>query len=128
MAQPMPAIFFRHGNPMNALAHNAWTDSWNAIGKGLPRPRAVLCVSAHWYLPASLVTASNAPRTIYDFGGFPPTLYEVKYTAPGDPQLAPAVRYADGALVAGGGGDQREDLRRRGREELTVAWNQVYVP
>ena len=57
MAKPMPAIFFGHGNPMNALAHNAWTDGWAAIGKDIPRPRAVLCVSAHWYLPATSVTA-----------------------------------------------------------------------
>jgi hypothetical protein len=67
MAKPMPAIFFGHGNPMNALAHNSCTDGWAAIGKDLPRPRAVLCVSAHWYLPATLVAANRAPRTIHDF-------------------------------------------------------------
>ena len=71
MAKSMPAIFFGHGNPMNALARNAWTDGWAAIGKEIPRPRAVLSISAHWYLPATLVTASPAPRTIHDFGGFP---------------------------------------------------------
>ena len=71
MAKPMPAIFFGHGNPMNALSHNAWTESWATIGKHIQRPRAVLCVSAHWYLPATLVTAMPAPRTIHDFGGFP---------------------------------------------------------
>ena len=58
MTNPMPAIFFGHGNPMNALVHNAWTDGWAAIGKEIPRPTAVLWVSAHWYLPATLVTAS----------------------------------------------------------------------
>ena len=88
MAKPMPAIFFGHGNPMNALACNAWTDSWAAIGKDIRCPRAVLSVSAHWYLPATLVTTMPAPRTIHDFGGFPRRLSEVKYTAPGDPELA----------------------------------------
>ena len=91
MANPMPAIFFGHGNPMNALAHNAWTEGWTTIGKDIPRPRAVLCVSAHWYLPATMVTAMNVPRTIHDFGGFPQKLYEVQYNAPGDPQLAQRV-------------------------------------
>jgi 4,5-DOPA dioxygenase extradiol len=92
MAERMPAIFFGHGNPLNALASNAWTDGWAAVGKGVPRPRAVLCVSAHWYLPATLVTGSPAPRTIHDFGGFPRELYEVKYPAPGDAVLARQVR------------------------------------
>lgn len=88
----MPAIFFGHGNPMNALAHNVWTEGWAAIGKEISRPRAVLCVSAHWYLPATMVTAMPAPRTIHDFGGFPRQLYEIKYPVPGDPQLARRVQ------------------------------------
>jgi 4,5-DOPA dioxygenase extradiol len=92
MAKPMPTIFFGHGNPMNALSVNAWTDGWAALGKQIPRPRAVLSVSAHWYLPARLVTASLAPRTIHDFGGFPRKLHEVKYAAPGDPELASRVQ------------------------------------
>ena len=92
MADRMPAIFFGHGNPLNALVRNEWTDGWRAIGKNIPRPRAVLCVSAHWYLPASLVTSSSAPRTVHDFGGFPRELYEVQYSAPGDPALARRVQ------------------------------------
>lgn len=92
MSNPMPAIFFGHGNPMNALTRNAWTDGWTAIGNSIPRPRAILSVSAHWYLPATLVTAMPSPRTIHDFGGFPRALYEIKYPAPGDVELARRVQ------------------------------------
>ena len=92
MAMLMPAIFFGHGNPMNALSDNDYTRGWAALARELPRPQAVLCVSAHWYLPATLVTAMPAPQTIHDFGGFPRELYEVQYPAPGDPHLAHRVQ------------------------------------
>jgi 4,5-DOPA dioxygenase extradiol len=88
----MPVVFFGHGNPLNALADNGYTRGWAAIGASVPRPKAVLCVSAHWYLPGTRVTAMPAPRTIHDFGGFPRKLYEVSYPAPGDPELAARVQ------------------------------------
>jgi 4,5-DOPA dioxygenase extradiol len=92
MTKTMPAIFFGHGNPMNALMENDYTKGWAAIGAELPRPKAVLAVSAHWYQPGTAVTAMAAPRTIHDFGGFPRSLYQIMYPAPGDPVLASRVR------------------------------------
>jgi 4,5-DOPA dioxygenase extradiol len=92
MSEKMPVLFVGHGNPMNVMEDNEFSRAWDAAGKALPKPKAVICISAHWVTRGTMITAMDKPRTIYDFYGFPPEMYEMRYSAPGAPDLAEQVR------------------------------------
>jgi 4,5-DOPA dioxygenase extradiol len=102
----MPILFIGHGNPMNAIEETEFSIRWKALGNELPRPHAILCISAHWETRGTFVTAMEKPETIHDFGGFPEELFAVQYPAPGSPALA----------------QQTKDIIKKAIVELDTSW------
>jgi len=88
----MPVIFVGHGSPMNAIEDNEYSRTWRSIAKGIPKPEAIISISAHWFTKGTKIISDKAPKTIYDMYGFPKELYEVKYDCPGSPDLAKQVK------------------------------------
>ena len=114
----LPAAFIGHGNPMNALERNRYTEAWRAFGRSVPRPRAILVISAHWYMQATAVTAMPRPRTIHDFYGFPRELFDVRYEPPGLPELAEEIT----SLMQPGGMQEERVSIEAGEGEKPHSW------
>jgi 4,5-DOPA dioxygenase extradiol len=126
MTQKAPAMFIGHGSPMNAIEDTPASRGWRDIAARYPKPRAIVCVSAHWITEGVRVTANAAPRTIHDFGGFPPELFAVQYPAPGDPVLA---RDIAGRLSAfGAATDERWGLDHGTWSVLVHMYPEANVP
>jgi 4,5-DOPA dioxygenase extradiol len=122
----MPALFIGHGNPMNAIEHNAFHRSWAELGRRLSRPDAVLCISAHWETRGVLLTSSGSPGTIHDFYGFPQALFDVRYPAPGDPDLAR--RLTDRLGAVGAAVDPQRGLDHGAWSVLVAMYPEADVP
>jgi len=123
MSDRLPTLFLGHGSPENAIADNTYTRSLNKLAEELPRPKAVLAVSAHYMTEGSALTSAEHPRTIHDFYGFPDELYAVEYPAPGDPELA-----ADVAELLGGALDERWGFDHGAWSPMCHIWPDADVP
>jgi len=123
-----PALFIGHGSPLNAIEDNPFSRTWKAEGQALPRPQAILCISAHWETIGTQVTASPQPRTIHDFYGFPPALYQLAYPAPGVPDLARRVAEMLAGEGMACGIDPARGLDHGAWVPLILAWPEHDIP